>query len=138
MQIVKGAESLFEQLKLWRRYIHQHPELSFEEKHTSAFIISELNKMDHIKVEENVGGYGVVATLTTGTGPVIALRADFDALPILEENEHEFVSKYEGVMHACGHDAHTAILLGTAKLRSEERRVGKERRGRNETDDKTR
>jgi len=120
MQIVKGAESLFEQLKLWRRYIHQHPELSFEEKHTSAFIISELNKMDHIKVEENVGGYGVVATLTTGTGPVIALRADFDALPILEENEHEFVSKYEGVMHACGHDAHTAILLGTAKLLSEQ------------------
>src|SRR5690625_634133 len=120
MQIVKGADSLFEQLKLWRRYIHQHPELSFEEKDTSSFIVSELNKMDHIKIEENVGGYGVVGTLTTGTGPVIALRADFDALPILEENEHEFVSKHEGVMHACGHDAHTAILLGTAKLLSEQ------------------
>src|SRR5690625_6156985 len=91
MQIVKGAESLFEQLKLWRRYIHQHPELSFEENHTSAFIISELNKMDHIKVEENVGGYGVVATLTTGTGPVIALRADFDARS--EEHTSELQSR---------------------------------------------
>ena len=120
MQIVKGAESLFEQLKIWRRYLHQHPELSFEEKHTSTFIVNELNKMDHIQIEKNVGGYGVVATLTSGTGPVIALRADFDALPILEENEHGFVSKNEGVMHACGHDAHTAILLGAVKLLSEQ------------------
>lgn len=120
MEIVKGAESLFEQLKRWRRYIHQHPELSFEEKHTAAFIVKELKKLDHLDIEENVGGYGVVATLTTGIGPTIALRADFDALPIQEENHHEFVSRHEGVMHACGHDAHTAILLGAAKLLSEQ------------------
>lgn len=120
MKIVKGAESLFEQLKLWRRHIHQYPELSFEEKHTAAFIASELQKMGNVKVEENVGGYGVVGTLTTGTGPTIALRADFDALPIEEENHHEFVSKHVGVMHACGHDAHTAILLGAVKLLAEQ------------------
>src|SRR5690625_355178 len=120
MEIVEGAESLFEQLKIWRRHMHQYPELSFEEKHTAIFIVNELQKMKNIEIEENVGGYGVVATLTTGTGPTIALRADFDALPIEEGNDHDFVSKHEGVMHACGHDAHTAMLLGAAKLLSEQ------------------
>lgn len=120
MQIVKGAESLFEQLKIWRRHIHQYPELSFEEQQTAAFVVSQLEMIENIHIEKHVGGNGVVATLTSGTGPTIALRADMDALPIEEENNHAFVSKNSGVMHACGHDAHTAMLLGVVKLLSEQ------------------
>jgi len=120
MQIVKGAESSFEQLKAWRRYLHQYPELSFEEEHTAAFVVRTLERFPNIEIEEGVGGYGVVGTLTTGSGPTIALRADMDALPIQEENEHAYISKYDGVMHACGHDGHTAMLLGAAKLLSEQ------------------
>jgi len=116
MKIVKGAESLFEQLKIWRRYLHEHPELSFEEVETAKFVVNELKKIDNILIETNVGGHGVVATLSSGDGPTIAIRADMDALPIKEENNHSFVSKNEGVMHACGHDAHTAMLLGAAHL----------------------
>ncbi|MBO1002105.1 M20 family metallopeptidase [Pseudogracilibacillus auburnensis] len=120
MKIVKGAESLFDQLKFWRRYLHEHPELSFEEVETAKFVVNELKKIDNIKIETNVGGHGVVATLTSGHGPTIAVRADMDALPIKEENDHSFVSKHEGVMHACGHDAHTAMLLGAVHLLSEQ------------------
>lgn len=116
MKIVKGAESLFEQLKTWRRYLHENPELSFEEKNTANFIENELKKIENVQIEKNVGGYGIVATLTSGVGPTIAIRADMDALPIQEENDHAYVSKQEGVMHACGHDAHTAMLLGAVHL----------------------
>lgn len=120
MKIVKGAESLFEQLKLWRRYLHEHPELSFEEVETAKFVANELKKIKNLFVETDVGGNGIVATLTTGTGPTIALRADMDALPIQEENDHSFVSKHDGVMHACGHDAHTSMLLGAVHLLAEQ------------------
>lgn len=116
MRIVEGAESLFEKLTLWRRYLHEHPELSFQEIQTANLVANELKKIDNVTVETNIGGNGVVATLTTGYGPTIALRADMDALPIQEENNHSFASKNEGVMHACGHDAHTSMLLGAAHL----------------------
>jgi len=124
MKIVKGAESLFDKLTLWRRYLHEHPELSFEEVETSRFIENELRKIDHLHIETNVGGYGIVATLTTGHGPTIALRADMDALPIQEENNHSYVSKNDGVMHACGHDAHTAMLLGAVHLLADQFKKG--------------
>src|SRR5699024_11271488 len=110
MQIVIGAESLFEQLKEWRRYLHQYSELSFEEEHSASFVVRTLEMFPNIEIEEGVGGYGVVGTLTTGRGPTIALRADMDALPIQEENDNAYISKYDGVMHACGHDGHTAML----------------------------
>jgi len=116
VKIVKGAESLFEKLTLWRRFLHEHPELSFEEVETAAFIVNELNKIDNIQVENNIAGNGIVATLTTGHGPTIALRADMDALPIQEKNDHSFISKHDGVMHACGHDAHMSMLLGAVHL----------------------
>src|SRR5690625_1622723 len=116
MKIVREAESLFEQIKLWRRHLHRYPELSFEEVETAKFVVNELKKIDNIQIETNVGGNGIVATLTTGHGPTIALRADMDALPIEEDNNHSFVSKHDGVMHACGHDAHTSMLLGAVHI----------------------
>ncbi len=105
----------------WRRYLHQRPELSFEEKHTPAFIAAELEKLG-IEVRTGVGGGGVVGVLRGGgPGPTIALRADFDALPIQDEKDVEYASAVPGVMHACGHDGHTASLLGVAALLSEQR-----------------
>ena len=116
MQNTKGAESLFEQLKKWRRHLHQYPELSFQEVETAKFVVKELEKIDNMIIHKNVGGHGVVGILTNGKGPTIAVRADMDALPIYERNTHDFVSKHPGVMHACGHDAHTAMLLGAAHI----------------------
>ena len=116
MHIAEGAENLFEQLMEWRRHLHAHPELSFHEKETAKFVVQQLSTIPNIKIEENVGGYGVVATLTSGVGPTIALRADMDALPIEEENDLTYKSTKAGIMHACGHDAHTTMLLGAAKL----------------------
>ena len=105
----------------WRRYLHQRPELSFEEKHTPAFIAAELNKLG-LEVRTGVGGGGVVGLLRgSRPGPTIALRADFDALPIQDEKEVEYASTVPGVMHACGHDGHTSSLLGVASLLSEQR-----------------
>src|SRR5699024_11924414 len=108
--------SIFEHLRYWRYYYHAHLELIFKERNTSAFGVQELKQLEQLDIKENVGGYGVVATLTSGRGPVLAIRADMDALPIQEENVHDFISMNDGIMHACGHDAHTAILLGTAHL----------------------
>ena len=103
----------------WRRHFHQFPELSFEEFDTSEFIADELRKMGY-EVKTNIGGTGVIAGLFTGKdGPTIAFRADMDALPILEETGVSFESQNIGIMHACGHDGHMAVLLGTAKLISE-------------------
>ncbi|ABO67635.1 M20 metallopeptidase family protein [Geobacillus thermodenitrificans] len=100
----------------WRRYFHQYPELSFEEKRTSK-VVGEFLKSIGLHVKENVNGYGVVADLIgSEKGPTIAFRADMDALPIQEETGLPFASKIPGVMHACGHDGHTAILMGAAAL----------------------
>ncbi len=100
-----------------RRDLHQQPELSFQENKTSVYIQNELKKLE-IPFKSGVAGTGVIAKLTgkTDTGRVIALRADIDALPIQEESGLEFTSLQKGVMHACGHDAHTASLLGTARI----------------------
>jgi len=98
-----------------RRWIHKHPELSFEEKNTSEYICAVLKK-HNIVFKDHVGGYVVVA-LIRGVNPnsqVLGIRADIDALPIQEKNKVSYKSINDGVMHACGHDVHTAILLGTA------------------------
>lgn len=100
-----------------RRHIHASPELSFQEFHTSAYIAERLRDMG-IPFQEGVAGTGIVA-LIQGDGPqdrCVALRADIDALPITELNETPYRSTRPGVMHACGHDAHTACLLGAAKI----------------------
>ena len=99
----------------WRRDFHQYPELAFKEHRTGEVIIKELRSMG-LDPKENVGKTGVTADLKFGDGPVIGLRADMDALPIKETSGLDFSSKNEGVMHACGHDGHMSMLLGTAKI----------------------
>jgi amidohydrolase len=110
------AESIREQVIDWRRHLHRHPELSFEEERTSRFIADRLAEFDGLDVERPTAT-SVVARLVSGRpGPVLAIRADIDALPIVEKNDHDFVSTAPGVMHACGHDGHTAMLLGAAAI----------------------
>src|SRR5690625_4622272 len=99
-----------------RRYLHQYPELSFKEYKTAQYIADFYQKLD-IPFKTKVGGNGVVATLKGGKpGKTIALRADFDGLPIQDEKDVPYRSKNPGVMHACGHDGHTATLLTLAKV----------------------
>lgn len=103
-----------------RRYLHMHPELSFQEYETSKFIKSILKKWG-IPFQENIADTGIVVLLK-GKNPekkCVGLRADFDALPIKEENDVDYCSKNNGVMHACGHDAHTASLLGAVNILNE-------------------
>ncbi|KPV58628.1 peptidase M20 [Paenibacillus sp. A3] len=105
----------------WRRYLHRHPELSFEESKTAAFV-ADLLKQWGLEVRTGVGGHGIVAKLRgASNGPTVALRADMDALPIQDEKSCEYASSVPGVMHACGHDAHTSALLGVAKTLSSHR-----------------
>lgn len=113
--LYRYLEQGYEEMVKMRRHLHQYPELSFEEVETAKFIARFHEQLGH-HVRTNVGGNGVVATLKGAhPGPTVALRADFDALPIQEENDHSFTSTVDGVMHACGHDGHTAALLGLAK-----------------------
>lgn len=113
-----------EKLILWRRYLHENPELSFQEVNTSKFVTDKLRGIEGIKVQTGIAQTGVTGTLSSGEGPTIAVRADMDALPIVENTDHACRSQNEGVMHACGHDAHTAILLGVAHLIAEKFKQG--------------
>ena len=118
-EIKEAALQLQPQLVEWRRWCHQHPGLGFKEHETAEFIAQKLQSWG-IEYETGIGKTGVVGIITGAKpGPVIALRADMDALPMQEENTHDFVSKYPGIMHACGHDGHVAMALGAAKLLSE-------------------
>lgn len=115
--IKKLANELFPKVLEIRRHLHQHPELSFEEKNTAAYIISILEK-ENISYEKGIAGTGIIAHIE-GKNPsarMIALRADMDALPIVEENKKDYCSKNVGVMHACGHDVHSSSLLGVAMI----------------------
>ncbi|MFF6017190.1 amidohydrolase [Lysinibacillus fusiformis] len=105
----------YEEMVGIRRHLHEYPELSFEEVETPAYIAAYHKELGH-EVREGVGGRGVVAVLRGASpGKTVALRADFDALAIQEENDLPYKSKVAGKMHACGHDGHTATLLGLAK-----------------------
>lgn len=111
------AEELLPRMTEYRRYLHMHPEVSFEEKETAAYISAELTRLG-IPHECGVGGaYGIVARIKgQQDGPCIAFRADFDALPVPELNDLPYASQSPGKMHACGHDSHTAMLLGLAEV----------------------
>nr|WP_245183509.1 M20 family metallopeptidase [Lentibacillus salicampi] len=111
------AQAMFEQLSDWRQHFHRFPELSFHEEETSRFIAETLKQIPGMQVETGKGySTAVMGTFSTGAGPTIAIRADMDALPIQEANECEYKSVHDGVMHACGHDAHSSIGLGAASL----------------------
>lgn len=98
-----------------RRHLHSHPELSFHEEKTAAFVAGKLEEWGY-EVTRNVGGHGIVACMRAGEGNrSIAIRADMDALPIQETPAHPYASQTPGVMHACGHDGHTTMLLGAAE-----------------------
>jgi amidohydrolase len=112
---------LQEQLVAWRRQIHKYPELAFKELKTADFVITKLQEWG-IEYQANIANTGVVATINSPfSGPVLGIRCDMDALPIQEENEVEYRSCNHGIMHACGHDGHTAIALGTAYYLSQHR-----------------
>lgn len=116
--MLEKAKSIQSKMVSWRRDFHMHPELGFGETRTSAKVAEVLESL-RCRVTTGVGKTGVVGELGQGK-PIIGIRADMDALPILEANDVPYKSSKDGVMHACGHDAHTAILLGTAEILSKE------------------
>jgi amidohydrolase len=116
------ARAIEAQLVAWRRAFHHHPELGFQEEHTATRAAAILEEMGwHVRT--GVGKTGLVAEMGAGK-PIIAIRADMDALPILEANETSYASENPGIMHACGHDAHTAMVLGVAALLRHEKFSG--------------
>ncbi|MFC6616372.1 amidohydrolase [Deinococcus radiophilus] len=113
---------LLDQVVQWRRYLHQHPELSFQEHQTAAYLRAQLEAMPGLEVSQ-LTPTSVLAVLRGAAGPgrTVLLRADIDALPITEDNTFEYRSQTDGIMHACGHDGHAAMLLAAAHMLSEER-----------------
>src|ERR1700761_6819325 len=127
MPIINRTADLQPEIQAWRRDIHEHPELGYEERRTSAFVAERLREFGCDQVVTGLGGTGVVAVIKGrkpgGSGDVkaIGLRADMDALPIEEATGLPYASKTAGKMHACGHDGHTAMLLGAAQYLAETR-----------------
>jgi len=115
-QILDKSKELSEQIIAWRRYLHKHPELGFKEIGTAKFIEEQLISFG-LKPRTGIGKTGIIASVGSGK-PCIALRADMDALPIQDSKEVSYASQNAGVCHACGHDAHVAMLLGVAKILS--------------------
>lgn len=121
---IQSGKQLEAELIAFRRDLHRLPELSLQESETAAKVAEQLKQLG-LEFRDGVGGFGIVAELKgEQPGPVIALRADMDALPIQEQSGLEFASTRPGIMHACGHDAHTAMLLGAAKLLAAEKIKG--------------
>ncbi|HEY8745332.1 MAG TPA: amidohydrolase, partial [Chloroflexota bacterium] len=116
-----ALQDVAKQVVLDRRHLHAHPELGFQEQETAAFIAERLRSLG-LEVQTGVAQTGVVGLLRGGRpGKTVLLRADIDALPIQEQNDVPYRSQVAGVMHACGHDGHTAILLNTARVLAERR-----------------
>lgn len=124
MPVKNRLAELQPEIAAWRQHLHENPELQYELYKTSAFVEARLREMEIDEITPGVGKTGIVAVIkgrTNTSGRVVLLRADMDALPILEDTGLAYQSKTPGVMHACGHDGHTAMLLGAAKYLSETR-----------------
>ncbi len=122
MPLIEAIERQQAELASWRRHLHAHPELGFEERRTADFVAAKLREFG-LDVHVGIGGTGVVGVLRVGNETrAIGLRADMDALPIDERNVFDHRSRHDGVMHACGHDGHTTMLLGAARYLAETRR----------------
>lgn len=117
-ELLQRAQQIHERIRSWRRQIHRYPELTFTEHRTASLVNATLTDLG-INSETEVAKTGVVGYIRGGAGPTVGLRADMDALPITEINGAEFDSTRPGIMHACGHDAHTAMLLGAATILKE-------------------
>ncbi|RLC86594.1 MAG: amidohydrolase [Chloroflexi bacterium] len=120
MNTLDEARTLESQLVAWRRDFHRHPEIGLQEQRTARIVAATLCELGYA-VQEGIAHTGVVGLLENGNGPVIMVRADMDALPIQEENDVPYASEIPGMMHACGHDANTAIGLGLATLMARNR-----------------
>jgi amidohydrolase len=117
-QLTTLVEAISEDVIRWRRHLHEYPELSFQEEQTSQFVFDTLSTFPNLELSRPTKTSVMARLVGDKPGRTLAIRADMDALPITEENTFEFASKNPGVMHACGHDGHTAMLLGTAKILS--------------------
>jgi amidohydrolase len=118
---VVNSPSLDSRLRQWRHDLHQTPELAFEEHDTNSYVAQVLHSLKGVEVADGFGGTGVVGSLTLGDGAgVIGLRADMDCLPLHESATHDYPSRNNGRMHACGHDGHMAMVLGAAAVLAEE------------------
>ena len=123
MPVLNRIAAYAEEMKGWRRHLHAHPELSYDCFETAAYITERLAEIGVDEVHQGIGRTGIVAILNgQGAGPTIGLRADMDALPILEATGAAYASTIPGKMHACGHDGHVTMLLGAAKYLAETRR----------------
>ncbi len=122
MPVINRIAAFHDDMTAWRHHLHENPEMSYQEHETAAFVAEKLRSFG-IEVTEGIGGTGLVGVLqgNGGDGPTIGLRADMDALAIEEKNDFDHVSKRAGVMHACGHDGHTTMLLGAARYLAETR-----------------
>ena len=118
MPVINRIAEFTNDMKMWRRDIHAHPETAFSEERTSKIVANKLEGFG-VKVHRGLAVTGIVGTLTNGTGPSIGLRADLDALDMQELNKFDYCSKHPGKMHACGHDGHTTMLLGAARYLAE-------------------
>jgi amidohydrolase len=117
-EIKRLVDEVKEEVIAWRRHLHANPELSFQEEKTAQFVYDTLQSFGNLELSRPTKTSVMARLIGHQPGRVVAIRADMDALPIQEENTFEFASKNPGVMHACGHDGHTAMLLGTAKILS--------------------
>jgi hippurate hydrolase len=123
MPVLNRIAGYSDDMKEWRRWIHQHPEVGLDCHQTAAFVVSKLREFGIEEIHEGIARTGVVAIIHgQGDGPTIGLRADMDALPMTEETGLSYASELPGRMHACGHDGHTAMLLGAARYLAETRR----------------
>ena len=122
MPIVNRIAEFDEEMKTWRRFLHQNPELGFDCHNTASFVVDRLKEFGIVDIHTGIAQSGVVALIHGSTsGPVIGLRADMDALPIEEATGADYSSAVPGKMHACGHDGHTTMLLGAARYLAETR-----------------
>src|SRR6187200_243288 len=123
MAILNRAAEMQEEVAGWRRHLHRHPELNFDVFRTADFVAAKLDEFGCDDIVTGIARTGVVGVIhgRRGSGPAIGLRADMDALPIRETSGRPYASQTPGVMHACGHDGHTAMLLGAAKYLAETR-----------------
>src|ERR671932_1939504 len=122
MPVINSIAARQDEIAGWRRHLHQNPELGFQEVETASFVAERLREFGVDEVHTGIARTGVVAVVRgRGEGPAIGLRADMDAVPIAEESGMPWASRTPGRMHACGHDGHTAMLLGAARHLAETR-----------------